>query len=320
MTAVNTGISSKRAGSPAALGLIGRLAAKYGVDKAKFYDSLVKVAFRQPASGDRKNAPAAISEEEMLALLLVCEQYDLNPFLKQIYAFKSKSGAIIPVVGIDGWVAILNHNRDYDGLSVRFSEKTITLKAIERQYDGRNAPTVKEIDVEMPEMCECTIFRKGLTHPITIPEFAGEVFVPSSPVWRQYPKRMLRHKAVIQCARIAFGITGIYDEDEARNIAASAAEAVEAADAVLFPAGAPAVLPAGSDSPQKAMKNVSDKMLESVVKQALKFSDWNVAYQWIEENVPAAQLEHARAFVRSREAAQQQFSTRTEHRRSVHQS
>lgn len=54
------------------------------------------------------------------------------------------------------------------------------------------------------------------------------------------------------------------------------------------------------------MKNVSDKMLESVVKQALKFSDWNVAYQWIEENVPAAQLEHARAFVRSREAAQQQ--------------
>lgn len=29
---------------------------------------------------------------------------------------------------------------------------------------------------------------------------------------------MLRHKAMIQCARIAFGFTGIYDEDEAQRI------------------------------------------------------------------------------------------------------
>lgn len=300
MTAVNTGISNNRAGSPAAIGLIGRLAAKYGVDKAKFYEALVKVAFRQPSSGDKKNASNAISEEEMLALLLVCEQYELNPFLKQIHAFKSKSGAIIPVVGIDGWIAILNHNRDYDGLSVRFSEKTITVKAVEKQYEGREAPSVKEIAVEIPESCECTIYRKGLSHPITIPEYAAEVFVPSSPVWRQYPKRMLRHKAVIQCARIAFGITGIYDEDEARSIAADSSDI----DDILFANDVQAALPAAPGPSQIAMKTVSDKMLESVVKQAVKFSDWNVAYKWIEENVPAEQLEHARAFVRAREAAQ----------------
>lgn len=29
---------------------------------------------------------------------------------------------------------------------------------------------------------------------------------------------MLRHKALIQCARVAFGFSGIYDEDEARRI------------------------------------------------------------------------------------------------------
>ena len=29
---------------------------------------------------------------------------------------------------------------------------------------------------------------------------------------------MLRHKALIQCARIAFGFSGIYDEDEAHRI------------------------------------------------------------------------------------------------------
>jgi hypothetical protein len=34
------------------------------------------------------------------------------------------------------------------------------------------------------------------------------------------PKRMLRHKALIQCARVAFGFSGIFDEDEARDISA----------------------------------------------------------------------------------------------------
>jgi hypothetical protein len=32
------------------------------------------------------------------------------------------------------------------------------------------------------------------------------------------PKRMLRHKAFKECARLAFGFAGVYDEDEARDI------------------------------------------------------------------------------------------------------
>ena len=47
-----------------------------------------------------------------------------------------------------------------------------------------------------------------------------------SEVWRRWPRRMLRHKALIQCARVAFGFAGIYDEDEGERIAiAQAAEA-----------------------------------------------------------------------------------------------
>jgi hypothetical protein len=37
--------------------------------------------------------------------------------------------------------------------------------------------------------------------------------------WQTHPKRMLRHKAMIQCARLAFGYGGIYDQDEAERIA-----------------------------------------------------------------------------------------------------
>ncbi|MGP1667495.1 MAG: hypothetical protein ACTS5I_16635, partial [Rhodanobacter sp.] len=32
------------------------------------------------------------------------------------------------------------------------------------------------------------------------------------------PRRMLRHKAMIQCARLAFGFVGVYDPDEAERI------------------------------------------------------------------------------------------------------
>ena len=36
--------------------------------------------------------------------------------------------------------------------------------------------------------------------------------------WKQWPRRMLRHKATIQAGRYAFGISGIVDPDEAERI------------------------------------------------------------------------------------------------------
>ena len=39
-----------------------------------------------------------------------------------------------------------------------------------------------------------------------------------SDVWKKYPARMLRHKAYIQAARMAFGISEVIDDDEARRM------------------------------------------------------------------------------------------------------
>jgi hypothetical protein len=35
--------------------------------------------------------------------------------------------------------------------------------------------------------------------------------------WKQWPRRMLRHKAAIQCARVAFGISGVMEPDQAER-------------------------------------------------------------------------------------------------------
>ena len=37
--------------------------------------------------------------------------------------------------------------------------------------------------------------------------------------WITHPRRMLRHKALVQCARVAFGLSDIFDPDEVSRVA-----------------------------------------------------------------------------------------------------
>ncbi|MDY2948146.1 MAG: recombinase RecT, partial [Mannheimia varigena] len=68
------------------------------------------------------------------------------------------------------------------------------------------------------ESCTCRVYRKDRNRPVTVTEYMDECRRDTQP-WKSHPKRMLRHKAMIQCARLAFGFTGIYDQDEAERIA-----------------------------------------------------------------------------------------------------
>jgi hypothetical protein len=125
---------------------------------------------------------------QLVSLLIVANQYKLNPFTKEIYAFPSRGG-IVPIVSIDGWSRIINDNPVCDGI----------------QFEQDD------------ESCTCKIYRKDRTHPTIVTEYLSECKGTSEP-WKKFPKRMLRHKALIQCARVAFGFSGIFDEDEANRI------------------------------------------------------------------------------------------------------
>jgi len=52
-----------------------------------------------------------VTNEQMLALLVVADQYRLNPFLNELYAFPDKKGGITPIVGVDGWSRIINDHQ-----------------------------------------------------------------------------------------------------------------------------------------------------------------------------------------------------------------
>jgi phage recombination protein Bet len=129
-----------------------------------------------------------VSDEQMTALIVVANQYGLNPWTKEIYAYPGQTG-IVPVVGVDGWARIINNHPEFDGMEF-------------------------EMDAES---CTCIMYRKDRSRPIKITEYLNECSTNAKP-WQTHPRRMLRHKAMIQCARLAFGFGGIYDKDEAERI------------------------------------------------------------------------------------------------------
>lgn len=150
-----------------------------------------------------------VSNEQMAALLSVANQYGLNPFTREIFAFEDKFKGIVPVVSVDGWSRITNDHPEFDGVEFVNSEKEITAP------DGGKKAF---------EWIECVIHRKDRQHPIKVREYFDEVYQKprgqnqTHGPWQTHPKRMHRHKVFIQCARLAFGFGGIYDEDEAMRV------------------------------------------------------------------------------------------------------
>jgi len=210
-----------------------RLAERFAVDESKLMQTLKATAFKQ------KDGQAQVTDEQMTALMIVADQYKLNPFTKELYAYPDKQNGIVPVVSVDGWSRIINEHHALDGIEFRYSE------ASDAPPGGKPCP----------EWCEVVISRKDRAKPIVVREYLDEVYrapfkgkgrdggtYEVNGPWQSHTKRMLRHKTLIQGSRIAFGFAGIYDEDEAQRII----EREVTAEGQTLPAAAqlPAALPA----------------------------------------------------------------------------
>ena len=122
-------------------------------DEQKFIDTLKATAF--------KLKEGTVSDEQMFALLVVADQYGLNPFTKEIFAYPDKQNGIVPVVSVDGWSRIINQHSDMDGIEFVYENNWVT-----------DFPGAKPC----PASIECVIYRKGRTHPVRIKEFLDETY------------------------------------------------------------------------------------------------------------------------------------------------
>lgn len=170
-------------------------------------DVLADVLMATAFSGDKLPSP-----EQLVALVVVAKQYRLNPFTKEIYAFPDKHKGIVPIVGVDGWIRIINEQPMLDGIEFVYSDEMIDLKEVDPKV-GSSKLAHAWID--------CIITRKDRDKPIVVREYFDEVYRLRGNYdgpWQTHPKRFHRHKTLIQCARVAFGFAGIYDQDEGERI------------------------------------------------------------------------------------------------------
>lgn len=233
------------------------MASRLSVEPAKLLDTLKSTVF--------KNA----SNEELLALVVVSNEYGLSPFLKEIHAFPAKGGGIVPIVSIDGWNKMLIRHPEFDGIQFEFSE----------------TPEGELVS------CTATVHMKNRSHPVVITEYLGECKRNTDP-WNNMPHRMLRNRTLCQVARIACGFSGIMDEDEASTIITVDAAIVTGAPkptlvtdtaaesaAGLAPAQPVEVVPPGTPTGSCA------ELADALVSSGFTFDDFK---SWAEKNCVAS--------------------------------
>lgn len=164
-------------------GVLAAVAGRYSMDPENFKATIKGTVF--PATG---------TNEELAAFLVVANEYKLNPLTREIYAFPKKGGGIVPIVSIDGWISLVNSHPQFKGIEF--------------------APVMSSGG--LLAAYTCSIWRKDRDMPTVITEYLDECIRATDP-WKM-KNRMLRHKALIQCARYAFGFSGVYDEDEGRDV------------------------------------------------------------------------------------------------------
>jgi len=128
---------------------------------------------------------SSLPDEMLKAILRIAKRFKLNPVLGHIAWEHNAEGGYEAYIPIDAWIALIHREPSFQGLIFHQSAET---------------------ENNIPLWMECTIYRSDLTHPITIREYFTELET-DHPMWQTMPCRMLRHKTMQQCTRLAFGIS-----------------------------------------------------------------------------------------------------------------
>ena len=117
----------------------------------------------------------------ILNLLRSLQSLRLDPLCEEIGFTQYDDGQWQVFITIEGCSKLLNQHPQFNGLVFTQADTLI---------DG------------VPEWIECAIYRRDRTVPTTVREYLTEVRGETS-IWQKMPRRMLRHRALQQCVRLA---------------------------------------------------------------------------------------------------------------------
>jgi RecT family len=169
--------------------LVDRAVKRSGLPYPSFVSHLIQGAFR---------GVAAWTKMDLERLLMAAEKYGLDPLSREVFMLQSSADPTSPLVvliGVDGWTRIINSHEQFDGIT--FTEST-------------------DLDHGVPAWIECTIFRRDRRVPLAVREYLCEVRGEHLS-WITHPRRMLRYRALVQCAKLAFGLSGVCEAEDAHR-------------------------------------------------------------------------------------------------------
>ena len=124
-----------------------------------------------------------VPAKTILNLLRMMQNLHLDPLNKEIRFTQYEDGSWQVFITIEGCSKLLNQHPQFNGLV--FSQADTLIEGV-------------------PEWMECSIYRRDRILPITVREHYLEVRGENA-IWQKMPRRMLRHRALQQCVRLAIG-------------------------------------------------------------------------------------------------------------------
>jgi hypothetical protein len=189
-----------------------------------------------PLSGEIYAVDAGSNLSDELGESAGSSNSNSNSAIKSPMNCASSRRGVVIVVSVDGWSRIINAHPQFDGMKFFESEP------------GHD---------ELPLYFECTIFRKDRRVATSVREYMYEAHTGSG-AWLTHPRRMLRHKAMVQCARICFGLGGVYEPDEAQRVAQALSESKTKNNSAEF--GKSLVIPNKIKVSEQGYENAKEKV------------------------------------------------------------
>jgi len=120
-------------------------------------------------------------KQTLLALLRIALEHHLDPLKEEVALAVYEDTHWQAYITVEGYCKILNSHPAFDGIAFKESP---------------------QLSNDIPLWMECTIYRKDRSQPTVIREYFEEVKGEQT-IWQKMPRRMLRHRVMQQCARLA---------------------------------------------------------------------------------------------------------------------
>jgi hypothetical protein len=120
-------------------------------------------------------------KQTLLALLRITRENNLDPLKEEVALALYDDNRWQAYITVEGYSKILNRHPAFDGI------------AFIQSPESTNG---------VPIWMECSIFRKDRIMPIVVREYFEEVKGEKA-IWQKMPRRMLRHRVMQQCTRLA---------------------------------------------------------------------------------------------------------------------